>query len=516
MIFGTDLMKNSELKEFDKSFYILITGLVCLGIAVLCAAGLLTDYILKIKAQDKMYAALKQADEYNEIYFSDKILPGVTVSGYDVGGKTAQEAEEFLNGCVDFNIDFSKLVLKYGAEKWEIDSETLPVTVDVKYAVEKALDVGRKGEAEEREDILERLANGEKIDVSATIIKDSDGIKAKLKEIKSEIDIEKQNAQVSFKYTDKPEYIYTDEKSGLSLDLVKVYSDICELIKEPKSVLEYELKPETVEPDVKKSDLEGEYQLVTKFSTKLSVRAKEGRIHNIRTALAKLDERVWLPGETLSFNEWVGERTVEAGYMEGVFIVAGEYDTTVGGGICQVSTTLYYTALLTGANAIGTNAPIEIVERRPHTWPSEYIDAGLDATVSWPHTDLKMYNNNSTPYFIHTYMNKSGSYYYVTFEFYGKPLPNGASVKIETELVEEIPATQEIIADTENKYNLALGEQKQTRKGRNGYKINVYQIWSEPGKDDVKSLITVSVYNPVSEQIYVSPETKAQMDSGTQ
>ena len=69
------------------------------------------------------------------------------------------------------------------------------------------------------------------------------------------------------------------------------------------------------------------------------------------------------------------------------------------------------------------------------------------------------------------------------------------------------------VVDTENKYNLALGERKQTRQGRNGYKINVYQIWSEPGKEDVKSLVTVSVYNPVSEQIYVSAETKAQMDA---
>lgn len=506
-------MKSSELKEFDKSFYILITGLICLAVAVLCAVALLVDYILKTDSQDKLYEKFLQAEEYNETYFSDKILPGVTVSGYDVGGKTEQEAEEFLNGCVDFNIDFSKMILEYGTETWEVDSETLPITVDVKYAVKKAMDVGRKGEAKERKDALERLARGEKIDVSATVIKDSDGIKAKLKEIKKEIDIEKQNAQVSFRFTDKPEYIYTDEKAGQSLDIVKVYSDICELVKEPKSVLEYELKPETVEPDIKRSDLEGEYQLVTKFATKLSVRAKEGRIHNIRTALAKLDERVWLPGETFSFNEWVGERTVEAGYMEGVFIVAGEYDTTIGGGICQVSTTMYYTALLTGANAIGTNAPIEIVERRPHTWPSEYIAAGLDATVSWPHTDLKMYNNNSTPYFIHTYMNKSGSYYYVTFEFYGKPLPNNATVRIETEQVEELPAPQEILVDTENKYNLALGERKQTRQGRNGYKINVYQIWSEPGKEDVKSLVTVSVYNPVSEQIYVSAETKAQMDA---
>ena len=103
-------MKSSELKEFDKSFYILITGLICLAVAVLCAVALLVDYILKTDSQDKLYEKFLQAEEYNEMYFSDKILPGVTVSGYDVGGKTEQEAEEFLNGCVNFNIDFSKMI----------------------------------------------------------------------------------------------------------------------------------------------------------------------------------------------------------------------------------------------------------------------------------------------------------------------------------------------------------------------------------------------------------------------
>lgn len=508
-------MSNSNIKEYDgdRSFYIIVTGLICLGIVVLAASLLLVDFFIKENGKKRTYDNYYNASQYDELYFSDRILEGVTVSGHNVGGMTQTEAEEYLKGCVDYNFKFSRLVLKYGNKTWVADSEELPVVVDVKTATEKAMQVGRYGETEERKIALETLANGGNIDVSATVIGDSTNIKKKLKEIKKEIDIEKKDATVTFKFTDAPAYEYTDEESGLSLDIVKVYNDICELVKAPKDVLEYELVPDTVQPDVLKSDLQGEYQLVTKFSTKLSVYAKQGRIHNIRTALSKLDQRVWLPGETFSFNEWVGERTVEAGYMEGVFIVDGEYDTTVGGGICQVSTTMYYTALLCGANAIGTNAPIEIVERRPHTWPSEYISAGLDATVSWPHTDLKMYNNNSKPYFIHTYMNRSGSYYYVTVEIYGIPLPNGASVRIETEQIEEIQAPRDIIVDTENKYGLALGEMRQVRKGRNGYKINVYQIWSEPEKEEVKSIITVSTYNPVSEQIYVSSETKAQMDA---
>ena len=225
-----------------------------------------------------------------------------------------------------------------------------------------------------------------------------------------------------------------------------------------------------------------------------------------------------MPGEIFSFNQWVGARTVENGFGLGVFINEDQqYDETVGGGICQVSTTIYYSALLAGANSVGRNAPIEIIERRPHTWPSVYISRGLDATVSWPHTDLKMYNNNKTPYFMNTDIVRKGSKLYVTVEFYGIPLPNGAKVVIETETIQEIdPGEAEYIADTSNKYNLALGQEKVVSEARTGYTVNVYQIWNEAGKEPVKSLLTVSKYEPIKAKIYVSNETWAQRQQAQQ
>ena len=208
-----------------------------------------------------------------------------------------------------------------------------------------------------------------------------------------------------------------------------------------------------------------------------------------------------MPGETLSFNQWVGERTAEKGFADGVYINDQQlYDETMGGGICQVSTTIYYCSLLCGANMVGRNAPIEITERRPHSWPSVYIPAGLDATVSWPHTDLKLYNNNQTPYFIRTYMSAT----YVNVEIYGMPLPNDAKVTIETETIETIPPGEpEYIEDTKNEHNLAPCQTKLAQEARTGYSINVYQIWSEPGKEPIKTLLMVSKYNPVPAKYYI-------------
>jgi vancomycin resistance protein YoaR len=121
------------------------------------------------------------------------------------------------------------------------------------------------------------------------------------------------------------------------------------------------------------------------------------RMINIRTAAAKLDGVVLGPGEMLSFNQAVGERTLEAGFALAPEIVDDELQDGVGGGTCQVASTLH-AATLFGA--------LEIVERQSHSRPSSYIQPGLDATVAWGKVDLKIRNNRSEPILIHAFLSK--------------------------------------------------------------------------------------------------------------
>lgn len=486
--------------DSEKGYYNLITLFICFGIIVLTAVVLCTTYIVKAVKQDRMLQKINIEQEYNDIYFSDKILPGVSVSGNDIGKMTKDEAKVFLLQSVSNNIDVEEIVLTFEDKQWRIGADKLALAIDIDYAVERAWKIGREGDSTERDEILQKLTMGEKIDVSATTITDSTDIMALLESIKSEIDIKRKDATVTFTYDKAPIYTYTDEVVGRSLNLKKTYSEICDLIREDSRVINYQLSPEEQLPKIKRADIEKEYTLVAKYKTYISS-ANTARRKNVTIALEAFNARTWMPGETLSFNQWVGERTAEKGFGNGVYINEQQlYDETMGGGICQVSTTVYYCALLCGANRAGQNAPIVITERRPHTWPSVYIDKGLDATISWPHTDLKLYNNNQTPYFLRTYMTSTG----VNVEIYGTPLPNDAKVKIETEIIEEIPAGEpEKIIDTENKYNLLPGQEKLVQEAHTGYTINVYQIWSQPGQDDIKSLITVSKYNPVPAKYYV-------------
>ena len=149
-----------------------------------------------------------------------------------------------------------------------------------------------------------------------------------------------------------------------------------------------QLRMEGIEvvPFVRTEHLQELTDVLGDFTTPLI--GSPGRVENIRLSLAAINNTVVLPGEVFSFNETVGERTVEKGYKNAPIILGEAVVPGVGGGICQSSTTLYNAVRLAG---------LEIVERRIHSVAPSYIKHGLDATVAWPHTDFKFKNDSDRP-----------------------------------------------------------------------------------------------------------------------
>ncbi len=136
-------------------------------------------------------------------------------------------------------------------------------------------------------------------------------------------------------------------------------------------------------------DLEGGVlfrDLLASYSTKLTGTA--GRISNVRLAARACNGMVMNSGDEFSFNQRVGKRTEARGYQPAPAYLAGETVDTIGGGICQVSSTLYAACL---------HANLEITERTAHRYVSSYIKNGLDATVSWGTLDYKFRNNTDYP-----------------------------------------------------------------------------------------------------------------------
>jgi vancomycin resistance protein YoaR len=133
--------------------------------------------------------------------------------------------------------------------------------------------------------------------------------------------------------------------------------------------------------------------LLGSFDTPYQTTEKaKDRTHNLKVGAAALDGYVLMPGETFSFNDVVGDRSAEAGYRYAPGISGGQIVDVLGGGICQVASTLYGAAFFAG---------LGVERQRPHSRPSSYVDMGLDATVVYPQIDLKLRNDFDFPIVIH-------------------------------------------------------------------------------------------------------------------
>lgn len=203
-------------------------------------------------------------------------------------------------------------------------------------------------------------------------------------------------------------------------------------------------------------------EVVSQFSTTFP-RGQVSRNTNIRLAAAKLNGLILMPGEVVSFNQTVGQRTAKAGYREAPVLVYGRHDTGIGGGICQVSTTLYNAALLSN---------LKIRQRQNHSLPSAYVPVGRDATVDWPNLDLKIENTKDTPIGITSHY-EAGR---ITFRILGQK-EEGLAVRIETANLRSWSRGEKVLPDP----NLPAGRRRVIEKGAAGRSIDVYRVVTKNG-----------------------------------
>ena len=137
---------------------------------------------------------------------------------------------------------------------------------------------------------------------------------------------------------------------------------------------------------------------------------EEGRTANVRLAAKAVDGQVLMPGDTFSLNKTTGERTPAKGYQVAKIFVKlpdeakSQIVDGVGGGVCQVSSTLFNAVLRTNGKGSGR---LKVVERNHHSLPVTYVPPGMDATVAWPYKDFRFRNDYSFPIYVRTEINGS-------------------------------------------------------------------------------------------------------------
>lgn len=224
--------------------------------------------------------------------------------------------------------------------------------------------------------------------------------------------------------------------------------------------------------------------LLGEFSTPYNQEARYGdRTHNLKLGVAAIDGLVLQPGETFSFNETVGERSAEAGFRYAPGINGGELVDVLGGGICQVASSLFGAGFFSG---------LELVSARPHSRPSGYVDMGLDATVVWPSVDLKLRNPHDFPVVLHMSVNQGQ----VRAEVLGPRRPY--QVMFERELMEtrDFERIERIDPD------LRTGTRRVSQRGMRGFKLKRRRQLMTAG-EVVKEEEWTLRYPPTREIVYL-------------
>ena len=184
--------------------------------------------------------------------------------------------------------------------------------------------------------------------------------------------------------------VHRPAKVGRKLDVTATMKRLQEQLQEGKvETLELVIN-ESAQPTITDKDLVSITSILGSFTTYFDG-SNTSRAHNIHLASQKIHQTLIPAGGIFSFNQVVGERTPEAGYDDAPVFIGGRLVPGIGGGICQVSSTLFNTALLSG---------MDIVERDTHFAPVSYIPVGLDATVAWGYIDFQFKNPYSHPIYV--------------------------------------------------------------------------------------------------------------------
>ena len=261
------------------------------------------------------------------------------------------------------------------------------------------------------------------------------------------------------------------EQAGMTLDEEK-FSGLVARALAGETELEIPLteKPKRI-PDSALEQIEGE---MSEFSTTFSA-GKIARSANIKLAAERLNGMILMPGEKFSFNGTLGQRTTAKGFKVAGVYVSGRHDFDVGGGICQVSTTLYNAALL---------ADLKIAARSNHSLPVPYVPLGRDAAVSYPNPDLQIVNNRETPIAIVSRYEPGKLH----FSILGKP--ENIEVKFERRGAGSWSNGQKIVHDG----SLGYGVKKVVESGGNGHRVETIKIVYRDGVEVSRTSLGTSIY----------------------
>ena len=349
------------------------------------------------------------------------INDGVYIGSVDVGGMTKNEAKTALNDYIE-SIDNTTFTLQGANGSVDATAAEMSIKSDASAAVDEAMGVGRTGNLINRFVQSKKLENGE-VSVNMHLSVDKEKTAQFLYDNKDKLDVEAVDSGLE-KTADGFNYI--EGTQGQEVDIVSSVYAINDFLenKWDGQSNEIDLVSTTIEPRGTKEELSKIKDVLGTFSTDFST-SKAGRAANVKNACSLINGHIVYPGEQFSVYSAISPITEDNGYELAGAYENGQVVESVGGGVCQVSTTLY--------NAI-IRAELEVVQRFNHSMIVSYVDPSDDAAIAGTYKDFKFKNNLDNPIYIEGYC--SGGI--ITFNVYGVEMRKaGREVSFHSETVSE-------------------------------------------------------------------------------
>ena len=381
------------------------------------------------------------------------------------------------NSTIDDNTIFN---LHYQNKVWTFKASDFELSGDLFSVDERINRYNRNGSKSDKIKLIKKLL---KINIKPEVAFNYIyfGFNNKLNKIQKNIEKTPQNAEISIKNNN---INIKNEIIGIKLNKYLFYNNLIKLY-ENCDIVDLEIPVIKSTPNITAEMLKQYTHKRAEFTTSIAT-STSGRKYNIRKALNKINGTHLSKHEKFSFNNCVGNRSVNNGYKNAKVIVNGEFVEGIGGGVCQVSSTLYNAVLLSGLNVLSS---------QKHSQRVGYVKAGFDAMVNYGTSDLVFENNTEGDvYILCNYSNNQ-----ITISIYGAKLGN-VSFERDYEIVNPVSAgEQEIIYDTQGKYAdkvMYSDESFELKRARDGYTIKSYLIKYINGVEVDKKLLRADKYLP--------------------
>ena len=406
----------------------------------------------------------------------ETILKGVSIDKLDVSGMTREEALAALESY-EKNLGGQSIKLGIGDNVIEAKLSDLGVTFDNEDLVDEAIGVGHAGNIVKRYKDQKDLQHSGKT-FSLSWQTNEDTVRTYVENNCTKYDKKAQNASLT---RENGAFNFVAGTEGLELNVdsaVRTISDYLENSWTSDNTEVLNLETQVTEPEGSAEELANIKDLLGSFTTSFST-SGSNRCKNVSSGASHINGTVLYPGEEFSAYETVSPFTEANGYAMAGSYLNGEVVDSMGGGICQVSTTLYNAVL---------RAELNVIERSPHSMTVHYVDLSEDAAIAGTYKDFKFVNSTEYPIYIEGYTTSDKK---ITFNIYGKETRDkNRTISFESQMVSETPATTILQEDA----GQGIGYKAVSSKGSSGYVAELYKIVKVNGVETDRIKVNKSTY----------------------